>query len=277
MNTNKKIIKICGEINEKSGFEIAEQIMSTFSDDSISTLVLLVASHGGNIDATVSILELLNMSQKEIISIGMQHVSSAATSIFMTGSRRILFPYTKFLIHEPRYNGRIIGEEQMNNALREMCESEFFIWGPIVENSDVTQEMIQKKCGNGRDWTLSVEEVEKLLEGRMSLHDVVCDKVKARQWLLEVMTEEIASQKECLKELKHYNKLVKKSIENGERFELWSEFCEGYVAEVEASNEFIGECLAMEAKLASRITSVTDDALQPQKTSRKRRFAKGTR
>ena len=158
----KMVVTIQGQLNEETGFEAVEQICSTFSEPNITQIVLIIASFGGSVDTVTPILETLKMSGKEIVTIGMQHVASAATTIFMAGDRRILFPNTTFLIHESSLrNIEGMAQSVLENAAKDAKGKTELIWQPVIEKTSLTRRLIKSRCDGGRDWYLTDEEIAK--------------------------------------------------------------------------------------------------------------------
>lgn len=153
------IVRIYGKIDEKNGLDIREELVKAIKEET-DQIVLVITSSGGNVSTITTIWELLKMSGKKIIAVGMEKVCSAAASIFMMADRRILFPNTEFLIHKAGayVNGK---EDRIQEVAIGVKKATQIAWEPILENSSLTHNILSRRCRDDKDWTLTDEEIEK--------------------------------------------------------------------------------------------------------------------
>ncbi len=64
-------------------------------------IIIVIASPGGDPDATWAMHTTLKSFGIKVVTVGAGKVLSAATLLFLTGSKRYIFKETVFLFHEP--------------------------------------------------------------------------------------------------------------------------------------------------------------------------------
>jgi len=88
------IVKLVGEINEKSILKVARMLES---EDQHHTIIL--SSHGGSDDAAMAIIGIMKRLQYvDVQAFG--YVESAAVGILAAGSRRTLSKYSWVMVHQ---------------------------------------------------------------------------------------------------------------------------------------------------------------------------------
>src|SRR3990167_8852622 len=63
-------------------------------------VILVISSTGGDLDSAFFYHDTMNFLQSPIITIG-RYCASAAALIFASGSRRLLYPHAKVMLHLP--------------------------------------------------------------------------------------------------------------------------------------------------------------------------------
>lgn len=150
-------VRIWGKIDEENGNRIINDLINAVKDEDSVQIVLLINSPGGNVGVLTPIWEILKMTKKEVVAVGMDKVCSAATSIFMMANRRILFPNTEFLIHKA---GTCVqgGEDHIHKAAAGAKKATQIAWEPIIAGSKITKKLLSTRCREDRDWILTDEE-----------------------------------------------------------------------------------------------------------------------
>ena len=153
------IVRIYGKIDEKNSLDIREDFVKAMKEET-DQIVLLITSSGGNVSTITTIWELIKMTDKKIVSVGIEKVCSAAGAIFMMADRRILFPNTEFMIHKA---GTYVSgkEDSVQEAAKGVKRATQIAWEPILENSLLTHNILSRKCRDDKDWVLTDEEIQK--------------------------------------------------------------------------------------------------------------------
>ena len=102
------------------------------------------------------------MCDKPVIAIGSICVASTAAALFMMAKTRILMPNTEFLLHKSAANlgGRFMADD-LQRILKTNADATRELLKPVLTNSSLPAATLHKKIGNGDDWRLTDEEVQK--------------------------------------------------------------------------------------------------------------------
>lgn len=128
-------------------------------------IMLYIMSYGGDCDAMWMLLDAMNMSETPIVTVNMGVAASAASLIFMTGSKRLMFKNATVMIHE--------GSAQLQgDAVKVMDASASYkkaiqkMKDYILEKTKIPKAQLMKKRSN--DWEL---------DATFCLENGVCDSV----------------------------------------------------------------------------------------------------
>lgn len=128
-------------------------------------IMLYIMSYGGDCDAMWMLLDAMNMSETPIVTVNMGVAASAASLIFMTGSKRLMFKNATVMIHE--------GSAQLQgDAVKVMDASASYkkaiqkMKDYILEKTKIPKAQLMKKRSN--DWEL---------DANFCLENGVCDSI----------------------------------------------------------------------------------------------------
>lgn len=128
-------------------------------------IMLYIMSYGGDCDAMWMLLDAMNMSETPIVTVNMGVAASAASLIFMTGSKRLMFKNATVMIHE--------GSAQLQgDAVKVMDASASYkkaiqkMKDYILEKTKIPKAQLMKKRSN--DWEL---------DATFCVENGVCDSV----------------------------------------------------------------------------------------------------
>ena len=104
--TEKRKVWISGEINEKSAFEVINQLL-VMDADANEEISVLISSPGGSVDDGLAIYDVINTLRSPVRTVAIGTVVSMASIIFSAGNkgRREVLPSAKIMIHDPRIMG----------------------------------------------------------------------------------------------------------------------------------------------------------------------------
>ena len=104
--TEKRKVWISGEINEKSAFEVINQLL-VMDADANEEISVLISSPGGSVDDGLAIYDVINTLRSPVRTVAIGTVASMASIIFSAGNkgRREVLPSAKIMIHDPRIMG----------------------------------------------------------------------------------------------------------------------------------------------------------------------------
>jgi ATP-dependent Clp protease, protease subunit len=100
LKSKSVVIRLNGQINNSTINSLMTAIDNKMKED-VRDFVLLLSSHGGDTAAGLTGYNYLKGLPVKITTCNIGTVSSIATVLYCTGSKRISVPHAKFLIHEP--------------------------------------------------------------------------------------------------------------------------------------------------------------------------------
>lgn len=96
------VITLFGEIHEKSIKEVVEQILILNKSD-VDSITLIIDSAGGTVHEALCLIDVMLLTNKKIITIGLGQICSAALLVFLAGDERKITQNTSILSHQ--YSG----------------------------------------------------------------------------------------------------------------------------------------------------------------------------
>ena len=104
--TLERKIWISGEINEKSSFDVINQLL-VMDAESDKEITLMISSPGGVINDGLAIYEVINTLRSPIRTVAIVTVASMASVLFAAGDKgkREILPSARIMIHDPRIIG----------------------------------------------------------------------------------------------------------------------------------------------------------------------------
>lgn len=104
--TEERKVWISGAIDEKSAFEVINQML-VMDADSDKEITVLISSPGGSVDDGLAIYDVMNTLQSPVRTVAIGTVASMASIIFSAGNKgkREVLPSAKIMIHDPRIMG----------------------------------------------------------------------------------------------------------------------------------------------------------------------------
>jgi len=154
-----KVILIQGKLKEEDGVRIVREISEASYDERVKMIVFLIHSGGGTIQIINNIWDAVKNCGKQIVSVGMYEVASTAAAIFMMANRRILCPYTGFVVHEASFTSNSKQQWYKRDCELEMNnleESTKKLLAPVLKNSSIPEDILIKNIACG-DWVIGGE------------------------------------------------------------------------------------------------------------------------
>jgi ATP-dependent Clp endopeptidase proteolytic subunit ClpP len=149
------------------GDDDAEQFFAIFnslqSDDDIENIVIYIDSFGGAVDSLCTMIELVEASEKPVmtVAIGKSMSAGAILSAVGTPTMRWIGPNSRLMLH--RLQGFVGGDtEKVTSVAKELIRMNDMWLKKIVTKSNMTwkefNDMLKDKGG---EWYLSAEEAVK--------------------------------------------------------------------------------------------------------------------
>ncbi len=206
LNPKKHRIKLLTIIGEIEGHEAVasntkatkyEHLLPLLAEvedsEEIDGLLILLNTLGGDVEAGLSIAEMIASLSKPTVSLVLGGSHSIGGPLAVAADHSFIVPSGTMMIHPVRSNGMFIGVTQ---SLRNMIRTQDRITGFLSKHSRMTQNRIEELMLNP---TELVKDVGTLLEGReavkeglidevggmsdalQKLHEMIEERVKARQ------------------------------------------------------------------------------------------------
>ena len=97
-----RCVMISGEINKDVADDFAERML-VLDSESHDPITVYINSPGGDVDSGFAIYDMIRFVESEVKVVGMGLVASAAALIYLSvpSERRVAFPNSTYLIHQP--------------------------------------------------------------------------------------------------------------------------------------------------------------------------------
>ncbi|MGF0034503.1 ClpP family protease [Bariatricus sp. SGI.154] len=198
-----KLLTIIGEIegheavagNAKSTkYEHLLPLLAEVEDsDEIEGLLILLNTLGGDVEAGLSIAEMIASLSKPTVSLVLGGSHSIGGPLAVSAKYSFIVPSGTMIIHPVRSNGMFIGVTQ---SLRNMIRTQDRITRFLADHSRITQNRIEELMLNP---TELVKDVGTLLEGKDAVREGLIDEVGGMSDALSKLHEMIEQerQKKC--------------------------------------------------------------------------------
>lgn len=197
-----KLLTIIGEIEgheavsgntKATKYEHLLPMLAEIEDsEEIDGVLILLNTLGGDVEAGLSIAEMIASISKPTVSLVLGGSHSIGGPLAVSAKYSFIVPSGTMVIHPVRSNGMFIGVEQ---SLRNMIKTQDRITRFLSEHSHISQERIEELMLNP---TELVKDVGTLLEGREAVEEGLIDEVggmKEALGKLHAMIEEEGQKK----------------------------------------------------------------------------------
>ena len=205
LGTNKqkdriKLLTIIGEIEgheavsgntKATKYEHLLPVLAEIEDsEEIDGLLVLLHTLGGDVEAGLSIAEMIASLSKPTVSLVLGGSHSIGGPLAVSARYSFIVPSGTMVVHPVRTNGMFIGVEQ---SLRNMLKTQDRITRFLSDHSKMSQERIEKLMLNP---TELVKDVGTLLEGEDAVREGLNDAVGGLKDALGKLHEMIAQEKQ---------------------------------------------------------------------------------
>ena len=180
-NPRIKLLTIIGEIEgheavsgntKATKYEHLLPMLAEIEDsEEVDGLLILLNTLGGDVEAGLSIAEMIASISKPTVSLVLGGSHSIGGPLAVSAKYSFIVPSGTMVIHPVRTNGMFIGVEQ---SLRNMIRTQDRITRFLAEHSHISKERIEELMLNP---TELVKDVGTLLEGREAVEEGLIDAV----------------------------------------------------------------------------------------------------
>lgn len=202
-NRAKHRIKLVSIIGEIEGHETVsgntkatkyEHILPMLTDiednEEIDGVLILLNTMGGDVEAGLSIAEMIASLSKPTVSLVLGGSHSIGGPLAVSAKYSFIVPSGTMIVHPVRSNGLFIGVMQ---SLRNMVQTQDRITKFISTHSKISQSRLEELMLNPTDL---VKDVGTLLEGRDAVREGIIDEVGGLKDALNKLHEMIDEYKE---------------------------------------------------------------------------------
>lgn len=203
LNKNKHRVKLLTIIGEIEGHDAVsgntkatkyEHILPMLADvednEEIDGVLILLNTMGGDVEAGLSIAEMIASLSKPTVSLVLGGSHSIGGPLAVSAKYSFIVPSGTMIIHPVRSNGMFIGVMQ---SLRNMIQTQDRITKFISTHSRISQSRLEELMLNPTDL---VKDVGTLLEGRDAVREGIIDEVGGMKDALNKLHEMIDLYKE---------------------------------------------------------------------------------
>lgn len=119
---------------------------------------IFINSDGGEVDAVMNFIDTIKLSKTPVITVGMGKCYSSGGLMLMAGKMRLIFPNTKFLVHDGQ-GGAVGNTGKVLDNLEFTQKLEKRIKQYILEQTKITEKEYDKNYR--RDWFMFADEIIK--------------------------------------------------------------------------------------------------------------------
>ncbi len=195
-----KLLTIIGEIegheavsgNTKSTkYEHLLPMLAEVEDsEEIEGLLILLNTLGGDVEAGLSIAEMIASLSKPTVSLVLGGSHSIGGPLAVSSQYSFIVPSGTMVVHPVRSNGMFIGVEQ---SLRNMIKTQDRITRFLAEHSRISKKRIEELMLNQKEL---VKDVGTLLEGKEAVEEGLIDEVGGMSSALRKLHEMIDEERE---------------------------------------------------------------------------------
>jgi ATP-dependent Clp protease protease subunit len=100
---NGRILYLSGEINEMTAQEVNIEMLKMQRDDPLEDITMIIDTYGGDLYASLSIVDMMDMLTCDIRTICVGKAFSAGQFIFSTGAKgkRFMSKHSRLMLHSP--------------------------------------------------------------------------------------------------------------------------------------------------------------------------------
>ena len=168
-NNRKHNVRLLTIIGEIEGHEAVSG--NTKDSEEIDGLLILLNTMGGDVEAGLSIAEMIASISKPTVSLVLGGSHSIGGPLAVAADYSFIVPSGTMIIHPVRSNGMFIGVQQ---SLQNMIRTQKRITGFLAAHSHMNEERIEELMLNP---TELVKDVGTLLEGEDAVREGLIDEV----------------------------------------------------------------------------------------------------
>lgn len=171
MEEIKRELFLIGTINPETSKEIIEAIVNINIYDNFQTeyivdyerapILLYVSTHGGYVDDTLALYDIIRLSETPVYVIVMGYAQSGGLFIALAGDKSYISPNGHIMYHQMWY-GQEGTLENHNEYADRMGTSQARLHKIITESTKISKDKLLEKDDKKQDWYIDAKECVEL-------------------------------------------------------------------------------------------------------------------
>lgn len=161
-----RTIEIYGDITRDLARSVMRQVIDLNNADHEDSIVMLVDSDGGDVDAGLMIVNAIAMSPAHVITICVGKACSMGAVIMVAGDTRLIMPHSKMMIHQPFQTGGGGTAARITDQARE-----------LEKTSDKLTDYIAQRTGHTHDEIKAAMDAETRYTAQEAVDFGLCDQI----------------------------------------------------------------------------------------------------
>lgn len=173
VNKDTRTIYLCDGIDYKTVSSIIFNIVDIINADDEKEqqiidykrkpIQLYISSPGGCTDAMWALVDVISKSKTPIHTYCLGRCASCGFVIFVAGHKRFITKHGKLMIHSVSIKGNIRQDvEELNDYVKEINNTQEEIQNFIVNNTNISKEMLVDIQKYHKDWNINAEQAIEL-------------------------------------------------------------------------------------------------------------------
>ena len=144
MLRNREIF-LAGNIDDFFAVETIKQLMY-LDHKSNEPVTLYINSLGGSVMSGMAVYDYIRLMKSPITTVCAGTAASMGAILFLSGSRRLMLPHSKVMIHDPYFSGSsaIVGQKplELKEKLDDLMETRKILAEVIVEQTGMSKQQV---------------------------------------------------------------------------------------------------------------------------------------
>ena len=143
MLKNREIF-LTSAINDQSAVDTIKQLMY-LDHKSADPVTIYINSPGGSVISGMAIYDYIRLMRSPVTTVCVGTAASMGAILFLSGSRRMMLPHSKVMIHDPYFGGTAMAgqkPQELKEKLNDLMETRKMLAEVIVEQTGMSKRQV---------------------------------------------------------------------------------------------------------------------------------------
>ena len=143
MLKNREIF-LTSAINDQSAVDTIKQLMY-LDHKSADPVTIYINSPGGSVISGMAIYDYIRLMRSPVTTVCVGTAASMGAILFLSGSRRMMLPHSKVMIHDPYFGGNAMAGQkplELKEKLNDLMETRKMLAEVIVEQTGMSKRQV---------------------------------------------------------------------------------------------------------------------------------------